>query len=291
MDSTRRTLVATLVAISCAAPLWAAQAPAPAGAPVLTKEEMTTFLLNARIGSKRPAGSGVTNSKRATLTDGTVTHDAHIQTVDVAMPIFQAGKASETNFKDTYRFNIAGYRLADLLGIRVPVSVERRVDGAWASVTWWVDNVGMDEEDRIKKGVAGPEPLRTTQQLTTMRVFDELIQNKDRNQGNILWTKDWTLWLIDHTRAFRLGRELLRPDRLVRVDRELLARLRALTTETVSAAVGESLRKDELAAVMARRDLLVKHFDDRITRAGEANVLFTMAPAGATARADQDKSQ
>jgi hypothetical protein len=165
------------------------------------------------------------------------------------------------------------------------------VDGAWASVTWWVDNVGMDEEDRIKKGVAGPEPLRTTQQLTTMRVFDELIQNKDRNQGNILWTKDWTLWLIDHTRAFRLGRELLRPDRLVRVDRELLARLRALTTETVSAAVGESLRKDELAAVMARRDLLVKHFDDRITRAGEANVLFTMAPAGATARADQDKSQ
>ena len=291
MDSTRRTLVATLVAISCAAPLWAGQAPVSAGPPTLTKEEMTTFLLNARIGAKRNAGSGVTDSKRATLTDGTITHDAHIQTVDIARPVFQAGKASETNFKDTYRFNIAGYRLADLLGIRVPVSVERRVDGAQASVTWWVDNVGMDEEDRIKKGAAGPDPARTTQQLSTMRVFDELIQNKDRNQGNILWTKDWTLWLIDHTRAFRLGRELLRADRLVRVDRDLLARLRALTPESVSAAVGESLRKDELAAVLVRRDLLVKHFDDRIARAGEANVLFTMAPTAAVVRADPDKSQ
>jgi hypothetical protein len=291
MDSTRRSLVATLVAISCAAPLWAAQAPAPASTSALTKEEMTTFLLNARIGAKRNAGGGVTDSKRATLTDGTITHDAHIQTVDIARPLFQAGKASETNFKDTYRFNIAGYRLAELLGIRVPVSVERRVDGAQASVTWWVDNVGMDEERRIKKGVAGPDPGRTTQQLTTMRVFDELIQNKDRNQGNIIWTTDWTLWLIDHTRAFRLGRELLRPDRLVRIDRDLLVRLRTLTTENVSTAVGESLRKDELAAVMARRDLLVKHFDDRITRAGEGNVLFTTGPAAAAVRADPDRSQ
>ena len=38
-----------------------------------------------------------------------------------------------------------------------------------------------------------------------MRIWDELIQNRDRNQGNILWTHDWTLWLIDHTRAFRLN--------------------------------------------------------------------------------------
>ena len=39
-------------------------------------------------------------------------------------------------------------------------------------------------------------------QLQVVRVFDELIQNRDRNQGNILWTSDWKMWLIDHTRAF-----------------------------------------------------------------------------------------
>ena len=36
-----------------------------------------------------------------------------------------------------------------------------------------------------------------------MRVFDELIANTDRNQGNMLIDKQWKLWLIDHTRGFR----------------------------------------------------------------------------------------
>ena len=279
MDSTRRAFVAIIIAVGCASPLWADQAPEVAPVRSLTQDEQSAFLLNARIGNKRSAGGGVTDSKRATLTDGTFSHDAHIQTVDIATPVFQAGRASEVNFKDTYRFNIAGYRLARLLGIRVPVSVERRVDGAQAAVTWWVDDFLMDEEDRLKKKTFGPDPDRTSRQVAVMRVFDELIQNKDRNQGNIIWTKDWTMWLIDHTRAFRLGRELLKPTNLNRVDRDLLARLRGLTEAEVSQAVGDSLRKDELAAVMARRDLIVKHFDERIAKTNEAVVLFSMTPA------------
>ena len=40
--------------------------------------------------------------------------------------MFEAGRASETNFKDTYRYNIGGYRLARLLGMNnVPMSVKR----------------------------------------------------------------------------------------------------------------------------------------------------------------------
>src|SRR5262245_40747125 len=146
MDSPRRVL-ATLLVFACvayAAAPAAGQAPAAAPVPSLTPEEMTTFLLKARIGTLKNIGTGVTDSKKATLTDGTITHDAHIQTVDIARTVFEAGKASETNFKDTYRFNIAGYRLSTLLGVRVPVSVERTVNGSTAAVTWWVDDVGMD---------------------------------------------------------------------------------------------------------------------------------------------------
>jgi hypothetical protein len=239
---------------------------------------MARFLQTARIGRLRAAGGGVTDSKRATLVDGAVTHDAHIQTVDVASTIFQAGKNSETNFKDTYRFNIAGYRLATLLGVNVPVSIERQVDGKIAAVTWWVDSVAMDEKGRTKQGTLGPNPVRTTQQLYVMRVWDELIQNKDRNQGNILWTGDWTLWLIDHTRAFRLGRQLLNPERLTRCDRDLLTRLRGLNADTVGTTLGDSIKKDELSALMARRDAIVELFDARIKSRGEAAVLFSLNP-------------
>ena len=277
MNSTRRTIVAFLLALTCVVPPAAAQAPAAASDRTLTQEDMASFLLKAQIGRTRSAGAGVTDSKRATLSDGTITHDAHIQTVDEARTIFQAGRKSETNFKDTYRFNIAAYRLSTLLGLRVPVSVERRVNGAMAAVTWWVDNVAMDEEGRNKqKAPLGPDPVRTTQQLSVMRAWDELIENRDRNQGNILWTKDWTMWLIDHTRAFRLNHKLTSPDRLTRIDRDMFTRLRSLNRESIEKAIGDSLKKDELTALVARRDALVKHFEDRIARAGEANVFFTV---------------
>ena len=52
---------------------------------------MEAFLLKARVSNQRDAGGGVTDSRRATLSDGQVTHDAHVQTVDDANAVFEAG--------------------------------------------------------------------------------------------------------------------------------------------------------------------------------------------------------
>ena len=248
----------------------------------LTPEEMEVFLKEAKIVSTRDAGNGVTNSRRATLSNGTITHDAHIQVVDQQKAVFEAGGATELNFKDSYRFNIAAYRLARLIGLdNVPMSVERRVDAKTAAVTWWVDDVAMDEKERIARKALGPSPARTSEQIATMRVFDELIQNKDRNQGNLLWTGDWKLWLIDHTRAFRTGGKLLKPDQLTKIDRDLLERLRALDANAVKAALAGVVTNGEIDAVLRRRDALVKHFDARIAKVGEAAVIFSASPAPA----------
>jgi len=241
--------------------------------PQLTPGEMEAFLLQAKIVDIREAGGGVTGSQRATLTNGVFTHDAHIQSVDINKQVFKAGRYTELNFKDTYRFNIAGYRLARLLGLDVvPMSVERIVNGNAAAVTWWVDDVQMDERERLKRKTTGPQPLRTSNQLQLMHIWDELIQNRDRNQGNILWTSDWTLRLIDHTRAFRLEDRLRKPDELMRIDRRLLARLKGLTEESVAKAVAGSLHKPEQEAVLQRRDRIVKRFEERAARVGDAAV-------------------
>jgi len=239
----------------------------------LTPGEMETFLLQAKIVEIREAGGGVTGSQRATLTDGVFTHDVHIQSVDISKPIFKADRYTEFNFKDSYRFNIAGYRLARLLGLTVvPMSVERSVNGNPAAVTWWVDDVQMDEGERVKRKTMGPRPIRTSNQIQLMHIWDELIQNRDRNQGNILWTKDWTMWLIDHTRAFRLGDELQKPDELRRIDRGLLARLKGLTEDSVAKAVADSLHESEQEAVLHRRDRIVKLFEERAAKFGDAAV-------------------
>jgi len=278
MDVRRRSRVlGAILLVGLAPTLFAQETPAPASTPALSPEAMEAFLLKARVSNLRDAGSGVTNSRRATLSDGQLTHDAHIQTVDIAQHVFESGRNTELNFKDTYRYNIAGYRVAKLIGLTtVPMSVERTVEGKVAAVTWWVDDVQMDEKERMKTKTMGPDPVRTNKQIQIMRVWDELIQNRDRNQGNILWTHDWTMWLIDHTRAFRLNTNLLKPEQLARCDRGLLERLRAVTPEALAKAAGNSLTKQEQEALLARRDKIIKHYDERIARLGEPVVLFTL---------------
>jgi hypothetical protein len=258
-------------------PAGGGQEPA-GGAPALAPAEMEALLLKGRIVRTRGAGQGVTKSLRVTMSDGALTHDAHVQTVDIARTSFEAGRASELNFKDTYRFNIAAYRLGLLLGIRVPMSVQRDFEGKPASFTWWVDDVAMDEAGRIKTQSRGFDAERTSKQLFVMRLFDELIENRDRNRGNMLWTKDWTLWLIDHSRAFRLGNEIRSPDDLTRVDRAMLARLRALDAGQLQKLMAGVASRREIEAVMARQKALVSHFDQRIAARGEAAVLFDLDP-------------
>ena len=279
MTRLRRTawIVIALVALLAPAHPAPAQTTAPA-AVALSPEQMEQFLLHAEILRTRSAEGGITNTQRATLSDGVITHDAQIQTIDDAKQVFKpATGPPEFNFTDSYRFNIAGYRLALLLGLdNVPMSVERRVNGRRAAVTWWIDQVMMDERTRIKKPVPSPDSTRTAMQIHIQRVFDELIQNRDRNLGNTLWTTDWKLWMIDHTRAFRTGPDLLNPKLLERVERTLFEKIKALTYETVSEAAGSSLTKFEIQALLTRRDAIVAHFEARIADRGETAVLYTL---------------
>lgn len=280
MDRTRRLFVAGLLVLAFGGTsvLHGQQTTATPTAVTLTPAEMEQFLLHAKIVGKKRASKGTTDTTQATLSDGRITHDAQIQIVDIHKMVFEAGKATELNFKDTYRFNIGAYRLATLLGLKnVPMSVKRNVDGKPAAMTWWIDDVQFDEEKRLKqKQPQGPEPERTSKQMYVLRVFDELIQNRDRNQGNMQWTRDWTLWMIDHTRAFRLGKDLLKPDQLTRCERSLFEAMKRLTIEDLTKAMGDIMLKDEMSAVLARRDKLVTFFEDRIKTRGEAAVLFTM---------------
>jgi hypothetical protein len=260
-------------------PFLVAQEPAvETRTPILAPEEMERFLLTARIVRTRSVNKGINNTSRATLSDGRITHDAHIQTVDIAKSVFVPNRgATEINFKDTYRFNIAGYRLARLLDLNhVPMSVERSLDRSNAAVTWWVDDVLMDEGVRFKKGAPQEwSASRTASQIHIMRVFDELIANQDRNAGNLLWTSDGKMWMIDHTRAFRLAATLKNPKILERCEGRFFAALRGLTFETIAAAVGKSLEKPEIEAVLKRRDALITLFEEKIAQRGVGAVLYS----------------
>src|SRR5918993_1533211 len=139
----RRTLLATFAAaLWTVVPMAQTAAPAPAVTPVLSDAAIETFLAKAKVVSIRDIGTGTTKSRRATLSDGTLTHDAHVQVVDEQKTDRAVRTVTDRTFLDSYRYNIAAYRLARHVGLRNdPPSIERVVDGSRAAVTWWVDDV------------------------------------------------------------------------------------------------------------------------------------------------------
>jgi hypothetical protein len=240
---------------------------------------MERFLQTAPIVKQKVLTVGTTASTRATLSDGSTTHDAHFQSVDIYRREFRGKEGTvEKNFRDSYKFNIAAYRLARMLKINdmVPMSVEREVNGKVGSMTWWVDNVWITEAERRDKQIKPPATQHWSDQLNIVRVFDQLIYNTDRNQGNLLITPEWKLWMIDHTRAFRAHKTLLKPESLGRCDHNLLQALRSLNTVGLKKELGPYLRSEEIAGLLARRDEIVRHFDREISQKGQDAVLTGM---------------
>jgi hypothetical protein len=230
--------------------------------PPLTDEQIENFLRTARIVRTRSAGKGVTGSVRATLSDGTLTHDAQIQTVDERKSEFRGGKGPvEYNFRDSWRFNIAVYKIDRMLDLQmVPVSVQRTWNSARGAFTWWLDDILMDEGERLKQKAAPPDARCWSDQARLLRVLDQLIDNSDRNVGNILIGKNWRLWAIDHTRAVRYSKTLKNPATLTGIDQKVLEKLEALDFETLKPELREYISDDDIRLMLLRRDALVAHF-------------------------------
>ncbi len=259
----------------CGALLAVAGAAIAADEPSWTDAEMEVFLLRAEIEHAETLQIGVTGSRRAVLSLDGRSHDAHIQAVDAVRHKHKEGKDTELYFRDSYRYNIAAYRLDRLLDLHmVPVSVKRSFRGEMAAFTWWVDDVLMMETDRLTGDLKPPHPGSWREQVYRRRVFNQLIYNADPNQGNILITRDWKVWLIDFTRAFRRHKTLGDPASLVKIERSLLERLRGLSRERIKSRLRDYLTAGELRPLLARRDAIVEHFGREIERRGAAAVIY-----------------
>ena len=271
----RWALLVSFVILILSAPAHGRQQPSTPSS-LETRDEREAFLSKASFATEAPTDGRP--SWRASLDDGIRRHDASVNTQDGSSPT-----------RLNYRFNLAAYELDKLLGLNlVPPSVERPVNGRPASVIWWLDNIAMSELDRRRKGIDPPDLDSWGRQVQAVRVFDELISNTYRDTApplylnsvwdNLLVTTDWTIWITDHTGAFRTRQDLQDPDSLIRCPRIVLARLRQLNRKQLQQTLQKYLSSQQLDALEVRRALLVRHFDHQIGSKGEAAVLYDLPP-------------
>jgi type II secretory pathway component PulJ len=277
----RQRLRLSALLVAAAAPLVATaqeNTTPPAAALLQTDAEREAFLLEADIVGTRPAPGGSTGSTRATLRKGEHVHDAHIQTIDEHKSQQSLSSGLDLDFRDSYRNNVAAYRLDRMLELgMVPVTVVRRYEGKAAAFTWWVDDVQMTEKDRRDKQLPAPEVEAWNRQMFVVRIFDQLIYNADRNLGNLLIDKSWGVWMIDHTRAFKIFKVLKNEKSLTEFcERDLFSALRRLDKPTLRARMEGLLSEGQVNAVLARRDKIVRSYEAKIATRGEGVVLYDL---------------
>ena len=244
--------------------------------PALSKEQIEHFLLNAQVIASKQSAKGVTHPFHLTLSDGKVIHDAAFQNIDEHKEKVKLSTGQfESNFVDSYKYNLAAYTLAELVGFddMMPVCVEREWKGTTGSLCWWLP-ILMDDQERFLRNIQPPNPEQWDRQIYKLRVFNLLVEETDPNITNILIGNDWKVWRIDFTRAFRLDKDVQFPKDLLRCERRFFEKLKILDANELAARAKRYLTQPEVEAVMARRDKIVAHFQKVIAEKGAEAVLY-----------------
>ena len=254
--------------------------------PFRTVEEVLDFLANARIVATEAIKVGVTLPDKLTLERDGVRAHAIFHTIEIEKRRERLHGGKVVNFfRDHYANNIAAFELSRLLGMHnVPPAVVRRVGRRRGSVQLWIER-SRTEADRREQGFEAPGSWRLSHR--DMQVFDNLINNIDRNQGNILYDAEWNLWFIDHTRTFGRLKQLPSPTRVRRCSRRLHQALRALDEETLLQRLRPHIGIYEIRGLLARRDLLLDLIEQRIAETSEVAVLFDYDQATVEALRDE----
>ena len=270
------TTLVVAVALTITVVLFCTPAVSGADDPAPSKEQIKHFLLTAQVIASKEGSKGVTHPWRLTLSDGKLTHDASFQSVDEhkAQARLATGQI-ESNFVDSYKYNIGAYLLAELVGFdeMMPVYVERQWKGSTGSLSWWVP-VMMDDQERYLRQIQPPNAEQWDRQISRIRLFNLLVDDTDPNLTNILIDHDWKVWRIDFTRAFRLQKDVQFPADLQRCQRQFFERLKSLDANELAARTKNYLTEAEVQSVMSRRDKIVAHFQKLIAEKGENAVLY-----------------
>ena len=243
--------------------------------PFQAEEEILDFLLTADITAVEELDVGITDPRRVELVKDGITVRAVVRDFDETFERMRFDRDFYPRLRDSYIFDLAAYELAKHFGLsNIPPVVRRSVNGVDATMQIWVEDA-LVEWDRFEDAITPPDLMDFQMQRQNMVVFDSVIGNVDRNNGNILYDANWNYLLIDHSRAFLHGADKMPYiDQINWSSRYMYERLVELDEEILADLVSPVLGSEEIDGVLARRDKVVARLDQLIEERGVEKVLF-----------------
>jgi len=245
--------------------------------PFQSAEEMLAYLRTAQEISSKPLSVGITKAKRIHLSKGGI--EARAVFHDIDRNDQEVKRLVNDNvvmyLRDSFLSQAAAYEMSRMLGMKnVPPTVLRQSKGERGSAQLWIENA-MTELMRVEQELEPPDNNLWNQYYADMHVFDNLINNIDRNQGNMLVDSSWNLWLIDHTRSFGRDKALPYPEIVARCSRGLWNGIGSNWNDAeVEERMAPFMMPIEIEALLSRRQKLVELIETRIGESGEKMVLF-----------------
>jgi hypothetical protein len=245
--------------------------------PFQSAEEMLAYLRTAQEISSKPLSVGITKAKRIHLSKGGI--EARAVFHDIDRNEQEVKRLVNDNvvmyLRDSFLSQAAAYEMSRMLGMKnVPPTVLRDSAGDRGSAQLWIENA-MTEQMRVEQDLDPPDHNLWNQYYADMHVFDNLINNIDRNQGNMLVDSSWNLWLIDHTRSFGRDKALPYPETVARCSRDLWKGIGSGWDDAeVEKRMAPYMKPKEIEALLSRRQKLVELIEKRIAERGEKMVLF-----------------
>ncbi len=258
-----RAAAALLVLLVLVVSGTSAQSPQAAAAPQFQRAfdgrepQIEEFMKTGEIERFKNVALGVTHPSRAWFKPGG-------PVTSVAWKPLKPGIYN--GYFESYKSEIAAYEMDKLLGLHmVAPAVERTIDGVAGALIMWIDDVRMWKELGSK-----PASIAWSTQMVRMEMFDALIGNIDRNAGNILVDNRWTVYLIDHSRAYVTAKEP--PAKFGHVDRALWERIQALDEARLQQTLGRWVDKNAITAILERRTRMAKAIDKLVKEKGANEV-------------------
>ena len=246
--------------------------------PFSDEDEVLRFLLKAKPVAWKKIGEGINRTRKVTLELNGIRANAVFRTVDRGRRQKRSTtRTRRTTFHDSYIFEVAAFEMSRLLGLdNVPPAVLRQLRGQRGSLQLWVEKASSDAQ-RIREGKLVSDLAYRNLQVQSLKVFDRLIDNFDRNPGNLLADESGKLWFIDHTRSFRSLSDVEEIHEVTVIERSLWQHLVALDRKQIRKRVSRYLPSDSGRALMMRRESLIRHIEALIEDRGEDRVLLTAA--------------
>jgi hypothetical protein len=226
------------------------------------RAQIEAYLTTVEVVKLEDIGTGVTNPKRGELAPGG-------PVAAIAWKSIRPGRYN--GFWESYKSEIAAYELDKLLELNmIPPTVERRVKNDMGPAVMWATPTKSFKE------LGGPPTAPPAhfeswnRQIIRAKMFDNLIYNKDPNLGNWLVDPAWNLILIDHTRALTSGRDIVH--QMTRIDADFWERMKALTEESLTAAIGKWVGRGEIRSILQRREKMQEIIDKMVAERGAAVV-------------------